>query len=254
MAGRLEGKVAVVTGGGAGLGRGIACTLGGEGASVVVAGRTLDKCEAVAAEIEGTGGRALPLACDVNERAQVDAAVQAATTAFGPPSILVNNAFGGPLDQDPPIEELTDERCETAWRGAYLASLYGMQAVFPGMKELGGGSIVNVASPMGIAGAPGSGAYGSAKEAVRALTRHAASEWGSYGIRVNVIAPLGFNQRNEHLQSDLPEGLRAFAARVPLGRMGDARADIGPGVLALVTDLHYVTGATLSVDGGFVLH
>jgi NAD(P)-dependent dehydrogenase (short-subunit alcohol dehydrogenase family) len=254
MAGRLDGKVAVITGGGAGLGRGIARVFGSEGAAIVIAGRTIDKCEAVAAEIEASGGRAVAVACDVNDRAQVDAAVKAATTTFGTPSILVNNAFGGPIDQDGPIEDLTDERCEAAWRGAYLASLYGMQAVFPGMKELGGGSIVNVASPLGIAGAAGSGAYGSAKEAVRALTRHAASEWGQHGIRVNAIAPLGFNQKSEHLQGNLPDGMKAFAAKVPLRRMGDAREDIGQGVLALVTDLHYVTGATLSLDGGFVLH
>jgi 2-hydroxycyclohexanecarboxyl-CoA dehydrogenase len=252
--GRLEGKVAVVTGGGAGIGRGIARTFGAEGASVVVAGRTLDRCVAVAEEIDGMGGRAIAVACDVTVRDQVDAVVQAARSAYGPPTILVNNAFGGPMDPDPPIEELTDERCEAVWRGGFMASLYGMQAVFPGMKELGDGAIVNVASPTGISGALGYGAYGPAKESVRALTRHAAREWGKHGIRVNAIAPLSFNQRSEHLMGDLPDGMKAFAATLPLGRMGDPRTDIGQGVLGLVTDLHYVTGATLSIDGGFVIH
>jgi 2-hydroxycyclohexanecarboxyl-CoA dehydrogenase len=254
MTGRLEGKVAIVTGGGAGIGRGTARTFGAEGAAVVVAGRTLDRCEAVAEEIEGSGGKAIAVACDVTDREQVAAVVTAATSAFGPPSILVNNAFGGPMDPDPPIEELTDERCEAVWRGGFMATLYGMQAVFPAMKEQGEGAIVNVASPTGINGALGYGAYGPAKESVRGLTRHAAREWGKYGIRVNVIAPLAFNQRSEHLMDDLPDGMKAFAATLPLGRMGDPRSDIGQGVLALVTDLHYVTGATLSIDGGFVIH
>jgi NAD(P)-dependent dehydrogenase (short-subunit alcohol dehydrogenase family) len=254
MTGRLDGQVAVITGGGAGIGRGIARVFGSEGAAVVLAGRSVDKCEAVASEIEGSGGRAIAVACDVTDRDQVEAMVTAATSAFGPPKILVNNAFGGPMDPDPPIEELTDERCEAVWRGGFMASLYGMQAVFPGMKDQGGGVIVNVASPTGISGALGYGAYGPAKESVRALTRHAAREWGKYGIRVNVIAPLSFNQKSEHLMDDLPDGMKAFAATLPLGRMGDPRTDIGQGVLALVTDLHYVTGATLSIDGGFVIH
>jgi 2-hydroxycyclohexanecarboxyl-CoA dehydrogenase len=255
MVGRLDGKVAIVTGGGAGLGRGIARVLGEEGASVVVAGRTLHKCEAVADEIVAAGGHAVAVECDVNERTQVEAAVATANTSFGAPSILVNNAHGGPMEQEPPLEELSEEWCYDAWRGSFLSSLFGMQAVFTGMKELGGGSIVNVASPLGIAGAPGFAGYGSAKESVRALTRHAAREWGRYGIRVNVIAPVGFNQRMEQFQGKpLPPNLQAFCDGIPLGYMGDAQQDIGPGVLALVTDLHYVTGATISLNGGFVLH
>jgi 2-hydroxycyclohexanecarboxyl-CoA dehydrogenase len=252
---RLDGKVAVVTGGGAGLGRGIVRALGGEGAAVVVAGRTLAKCEAVADEIEASGGRAVAVACDVNERPQVEAAVATARESFGIPSILVNNAHGGPMGMEPPLEELSDDTCYENWRGAFLSSLYGMQAVFAGMKELGGGSIVNIASPLGVAGAPGWAGYGSSKEAVRALTRHAAREWGQYGIRVNVIAPVGYNSYSEQFQGQtLPPNLQAFVDAIPLRYMGDAQQDIGRGVLALVTDLKYTTGATLSLDGGFVLH
>jgi NAD(P)-dependent dehydrogenase (short-subunit alcohol dehydrogenase family) len=159
------------------------------------------------------------------------------------------------MEEEPPLEALSEEWCYGAWHGSFLASLYGMQAVFIGMKELGGGSIVNVASPLGISSAPGYAAYGSGKEAVRALTRHAAREWGRYGIRVNVIAPMGFNQSTEQLQGKpLPPGMQAFCDGIPLGYIGDARQDIGRGVLALVTDLNYLTGATLSLNGGWVLY
>ena len=248
--GRLEDKVAIVTGGGAGIGRGIARALGDEGAAVAVAGRTLSKCQDVADEITAAGGRAIALECDVNDRSQIDRSVAATAEAFGSPSILVNNAHGGPMSPEPPVEELTEERCYAAWRGSFLASLYGMQAVFPAMKEAGGGSIVNVVSQVGIVGEPLYGGYGSAKESVRALTRHAARGWGQYGIRVNAIAPTAYNQRLEKARDDFSPFLQSVVDRIPLGYLGEAYDDIGRAVLALVTDLRYVTGSTLTLDGG----
>jgi len=250
MTGRLERQVAIVTGGGAGLGRGIARALASEAATVVVAGRTLTKCAAVVDEIATGGGQAVAMECDVTDRSQVVDVVSRATQMFGPPSIMVNNAHGGPMGTEPPLEELTEEHSYALWRGGFLATLFGMQAVFPAMKQRRSGSIVNLVSLTGITGEPQYAAYGSTKEAVRALTRHAAREWGRYGIRVNAISPAGFNEAMEPFRANLPEEMQKFVDRMPLGYLGDPLDDIGRAVVALFSDLRYVTGSTFSVDGG----
>jgi len=109
---------------------------------------------------------------------------------------------------------------------------------------------VRPVSLTGITGEPQYAAYGSTKEAVRALTRHAAREWGRYGIRVNAISPAGFNEGMEPFRANLPAEMQKFVDRMPLGYLGDPLDDIGRAVVALVSDLRYVTGSTLSVDGG----
>lgn len=246
---RLDGQVAIVTGGGAGIGRGTALVLASEGAAVTVAGRTLSKCESVVEEIEAAGGRGLAVACDVNERAQVDAAVEQTVSAFGPPDILVNNAQGGGMGGDNHLDSVSDDVFLAAFRGGVLSSLYGMQAVFPHMCERGG-NIVNMASSTGIMGDPGFAPYGTAKEGIRGLTKHAAREWGRYEIRVNVVAPAALGEGAARFRDEAPKRWEAILKQIPLGRMGDPEADIGRGILALVTDLQYLTGATLALDGG----
>jgi len=247
--GRLTGKVAIVTGGGAGIGEGTSRIFAAEGAAVAVAGRTLSKVERVVQEIGAAGGRALAIECDVNLRDQVDAAVGATVAAFGPPDILINNAQGGGQGGGTELEDATDEAFEVAFRGGVLSSLYGMQAVFPYMRERGG-AIVNMASSTGIMGDPGFSAYGTAKEAIRGLTKHAAREWGTYGITVNVVAPAALGEGAQKFKDDAPRRWEAIVKQIPLGYMGDPAEDIGRGLLALVTDLRYLTGATLALDGG----
>ena len=249
MTGRLVGTVAIVTGGGAGIGRGTARVLAGEGAAVAVVGRTLSKCEDVAAEIVADGGTALAIACDVNVREQVDAAVQRTVDELGPPDILVNNAQGGGMGGNYALESVADDVFLAAFRGGVLSSLYGMQAVFPYMKERGG-NIVNLASSTGIMGDPGFAPYGTAKEGIRGLTKHAAREWGRYGIRVNVVAPAALADGSARFRDEAPKRWEAILKQIPLGRMGDPADDIGRGILAIVTDLQYLTGATLALDGG----
>lgn len=246
---RLEGKVAIVTGAGAGIGRGTALVLASEGASVTVAGRTLSKCERVADEIERVGGRALALECDVNHRDQIDDMVHRTVESFGPPDILVNNAQGGGLGGGHRLETVSDDVFLDAFRGGVLSSLYAMQAVFPYMMERTG-NIVNMASSTGIMGDPGFGPYGTAKEAIRGLTKHAAREWGRYGIRVNVVAPAALGEGASRFRDEAPKRWEAIIKQIPLARMGDPQDDIGRGILAIVTDLHYLTGATLALDGG----
>jgi NAD(P)-dependent dehydrogenase (short-subunit alcohol dehydrogenase family) len=223
--------------------------LAAEGAAVTVAGRTLSKCEAVAAEIESAGGRALAVACDVNERAQVDAVVEQTVSTFGPPDILVNNAQGGGMGGDHALDSVGDDVFLAAFRGGVLSSLFGMQAVFPHMRARGG-NIVNMASSTGIMGDPGFAPYGTAKEGIRGLTKHAAREWGRYDIKVNVVAPAALGEGAARFRDEAPKRWEAILKQIPLGRMGDPEDDIGRGILALVTDLQYLTGATLALDGG----
>jgi NAD(P)-dependent dehydrogenase (short-subunit alcohol dehydrogenase family) len=248
---RLEGRVAVVTGAGRGIGAGIARVLAAEGAAVLLASRSLEPTEAVAREIEQKGGRARAVACDVSDRAQVDAAVAAAVDTFGPPDILVNNAQGGRVSAEPvALEDITAEMATESFAGGVLASLYGMQAVFPHFKQQGRGTIVNMASSTGVEGDPGFSPYGIAKEGIRGLTKHAAREWGKHGITVNVLCPAALTEHLRPYAEEHPRWFEAVVRRVPLGRLGDPADDIAPVVLALATDLHYVTGATIMVDGG----
>ena len=245
---RLAGKVVLVTGAGQGIGRGTALALAREGACVALAGRTVAKCEAVAAEIDAFGGSALALACDVTERSQIESALAATAGRFGGLDALVNNAQ---TSVQRLLAETTDEDVDVCWRSGPLATLHAMQAALPLLRVRGGGSIVNFGSSTAIDGNAAFGAYAMAKEAIRGLSRVAAREWGRYGVRVNVIVPNALSPAAEQFAQDDPERFRKLAKTMPLGRLGDPEADIGRAVVALVSDdLAYLTGDTLMLTGG----
>ncbi|MFM6931116.1 MAG: SDR family NAD(P)-dependent oxidoreductase, partial [Novosphingobium sp.] len=167
---QLKGKVAIVTGAGQGVGRGIARALAAAGATVVLAGRTLAKCETVLAEIEGEGGKGLALACDVSQRADCEALVEQTVAKFGRLDILVNNAHTSrPMVG---IEATRDKDMALAFQG-FHGGFYCMQAAFPHLK-LAKGRVINLGSVAGLRGDAGFGAYAAAKEAVRGLSRVAA--------------------------------------------------------------------------------
>jgi len=248
VSGRLDGRVALVTGAGQGIGRGTALALAKEGAAVALAGRTLSKCEAVAAEIAALGGRALPIACEVSVREQIDVVVDATVRAFGGIDILVNNAQSSAQAK---LEDTTEEDIELAWRTGAMATFYAMQSALPYLKESGRGSIVNFGSSTAIEGNVAFGAYAMAKEAIRGLSRVAAREWGPFGIRVNVIVPNALSPASQDFRDAHPERFARMEARVPLGRVGDPEADIGRAVVALAADdLTYLSGQTLMLTGG----
>jgi len=247
----LRGRRALVTGAGQGIGRGIALALADAGAAVIVAGRTLDKVEKVAAEIRAAGGEALPVRCDVGADADVEALFGDTVASFGGLDVLVNNAQSSPPNKR--LQDVSPDDVELALRTGPVATLRCMQAAFPYLRERGG-SIVNLGSNTGIEGAPLFGAYAMAKEGIRGVSRVAAKEWGRFGIRVNVICPFGDSPSAVEFNQAHPDAARAILRSTALRRMGDCREDIGRAVAALVSDdMGYLTGATLMLDGGLCI-
>lgn len=245
---RLAGQTVLVTGAGQGIGRGIALAVAKEGAQVALAGRTKQKCDAVAQEIESLGGTALSLACDVTQRPDVDRAVAATVERFGALHSLVNNAASS-VQQ--PIEQITDADVDLCWRSGAMGTLYTMQAALPHLRNAGGGSIVNFGSSTAVKGNGTFGAYAMAKEAIRGLSRVAAREWGRDNIRVNVVVPVAMSPATVEFGEVHPERFAAMQRGLPLRRVGDCETDIGRAVVALLSDdLSYLTGDTLMLTGG----
>jgi NAD(P)-dependent dehydrogenase (short-subunit alcohol dehydrogenase family) len=245
----LQGRVAIVSGGGQGVGRGIAITLATHGARVAIVELNPASGPAVADEIEARGGEAVAVTCDVSVRAEVDAAVATVVERWNALDIVVNNACAAVTEV--PLEKVTDAHMDLAWRTGVLASLYFMQAGFPHLKR-DRGAVVNVGSIAGISGMIGCAAYGPAKEAIRSLTKVAAREWGQYGIRVNAICPNADSPARQQWRLENPDiAASAEIENLPLGRVGDCVDDIGPAVAFLCSSAaQYITGHTLMVDGG----
>lgn len=247
--GVLNGRIALVTGAGQGVGRGIALALARAGAAVAVTGRTESKIVDTCRQIEEAGGKAHPIVCDVKDPADVERTVNAAVGTFGGLDILVNNAYEGVLG---PLLATSDEDFMKGLLSGPVATFRFMRACHPHLKARGGGDIVNLVTSASVRwDASNYGAYAAAKQAVRALTRAAACEWGKDGIRVNAIAPLADSPALDAWTKASPEEARAFFATIPLGRIGSCEHDIGRAVVALVgPDLRYLTGATIPLDGG----
>src|SRR3954447_23045752 len=179
MADRFSDRVVLVTGGGQGIGRGVALALAAEGARVTITGRRADPLDQVLKEIEARGGTARATVGDVGVRADAERMISETVTAYGRLDALVNNAQSSVQRF---LTDTSDEDVMLAFRTGALGSLYTMQAAFPHLKERGG-SIVNFGSSTAITGDASFGSYAMAKEAIRGLTRVAATEWGRYGIR-----------------------------------------------------------------------
>jgi NAD(P)-dependent dehydrogenase (short-subunit alcohol dehydrogenase family) len=240
----LTGRTALVTGGGSGLGRQFAITLARAGADVVLAARRREPLEATAAEVRALGRRAHCVSLDVGDAARV-AAVFA--DEIGPVDILVNNAgVAGPgtlLDLD---ETTWDQVMDVNAKGAWLVA----QAVVRGMiQRKSGGTIVNVASVLGLAVQKWTANYPASKAALIHLTRAMSVEWARYGIRVNALVPGYFSTEMStgYIES---EAGSAMLKRMPMRRLGDPAELDGP-LLLLVSDAsRYMTGSTVTVDGG----
>ena len=248
--GKLDNKVAIGTGASSGVGRGVAKVLAQNGAKVCACARRMEKLEELAEEVRAFGGEVLPIACDVTDPAQIHNVVEQCVSHFGGVDILVNLAQGAMLYR--PLVDVDQEYALLAYKSGALASLLFMQECFPHMKEKGYGRIINTASAAGYDGSPGFGAYGMAKEAIRAVTRTAANEWGQYGITVNVFLPIIATDTFRETQ---PEALKALEARTALKRVGTTEEDCAPLIVFLASeDGGYLTGQSFMVDGGIHKH
>lgn len=245
----LTGKVALITGAGQGVGQGIALAIAAAGAAVALAGRTLEKVEATAAQIRERGGKAIALSCDVKSAADLAAIVEATVAQLGGIDVLVNNAQEVPLGR---LEDVTDEAFLAGFESGPLASFRLMKLARPHMVARGGGTMFNLASSAGVRwDMAGYGAYGAVKQATRVLTRAAAAEWGREGIRVLTIAPHAESPGLKWWIENNPDEAEAFFRTIPLGRIGKLEEDIGRAIVALCgPDMSYLTGATLPLDGG----
>lgn len=246
--GRLDGKIAIVTGAGGGFGEGIAKLFADEGAKVGVLDLRADAAERVASEI---GASAIALTADVTSREQIEQAVNKMVDAFGTPDVFVNNA--GWTHRNKPMLEVTEEEFDRVY-AINVKSIYHISNVIvPLMRQNGGGSIVNIGSVAGIRPRPGLTWYNSTKGAVNILSQSMAVELAPDKIRVNAICPvMGETGLLESFmgQPDTPENRAKFVSTIPLGRMSRPD-DIARATLYLSSDdAAFITGVLLPVDGG----
>lgn len=246
--GKLNGKVALITGAGQGVGLGIAGALAAEGAALVITGRDTVKLEAAADELRRSGAHVATCSGDVRLRESAEQAVQIAVGRFGRLDVLVNNAQSSTPGTK--FEDMDDATMRLTIESGLFGTVQHMQVAFPHLKERGG-SIVNLGSREGIFGGVGFGIYAATKEAIRGLSRVAAREWGKYNIRVNVLCPAALSPTATKYLAEFPEQAEMYRKEIALGRFGAPMEDIGPVAVFLAgDDSRYVTGQTINADGG----
>ncbi|WP_317931973.1 SDR family oxidoreductase [Halioxenophilus sp. WMMB6] len=243
----LTGKVALVTGGGTGLGREFAVALCNRGARVILAARRKEKLQDTVDYLTEQGWQATSVCMDVCDPASVEQAF-ADTAAFGVPDIIVNNAgiLAEPNLLDLEADEW-DQVMATNLKGAWLVAKAGVQAMIKADKK--GGSIINIASIMSVCAQKGTGPYAASKAGLVQLTKTMALEWARFGVRVNSIAPgyYSSDMADEYLATELG---KAMLRRIPMRRLGDGIDLHGP-LLLLASDASaYMTGSVITADGG----
>ncbi|MGB1341340.1 MAG: SDR family NAD(P)-dependent oxidoreductase [Pseudomonadales bacterium] len=250
---RVEGQVAVVTGGGRGIGEAIALGLAQAGADVVVAARRTEEVEAVAEKIRGLGRRALAVTCDVMDMAQIQSLAAQTRDELGALTCWVSNAGGADDRVARTLLEMPERQWDFQMDLNLKAVWSGAQAAAEIMKDSGGGTIINISSQAANRASPFNGPYAVAKSGVNNLTQTMATELAQYNIRVNGVAPGPiptevFMEFLNLKEEDIPKMGKRL--NIPLGRIGDPE-DIAPAVVYLASDASsWMTGQTITINGG----
>jgi meso-butanediol dehydrogenase / (S,S)-butanediol dehydrogenase / diacetyl reductase len=252
---RLQGKTAIVTGGGTGIGRAIALAFGREGARVAILGRRKDVLDEVAKELAASGAAGQAIVCDVTRGEAIQRAVGQTEMAFGPVTVLVNNAGAISVSNVESVSEQDWDRViETNLKGPFLMA----RAVIPAIRRAGGGSIVNVGSILGLVAMKDRAAYCASKGGVTMLTKAMALDHAQDNIRVNCICPsIVETSLVKGLFGDTEEGRKAKEARLaglPLGRFGQPQ-DVAELAVFLASDeSSWMTGTAIPLDGGLTAY
>ena len=246
---RLQDNVTIITGGGKGIGYGLAEAFAEEGSNLVITGRTESRLLAAKERLEAQYGvEVLPIVADGADEEAIKSVVTQAVEKFGKINTLVNNAQVSKSGL--PLVEHTREDLDLAIHSGLYAAFFYMRECHPYLKE-SRGSVINFASGAGLFGKLGQSSYAAAKEGIRGLSRVAAAEWGPDGIRVNVICPLAMTESLQDWKEHFPELFEKTIQGIPLGHFADPKDDIGRVAVFLASeDTHYVTGETITLQGG----
>lgn len=246
---RLKSNVTIITGGGKGIGFGLAQAFAAEGSDLVITGRTESRLLSAKERLEKEFGiHVLPIVADGADEVSIKKVVSETIRTFGKINTLVNNAqvskSGLPL-----VEHTREDLDLAVFSGLYAAFFY-MRECFPYLKETKG-SVINFASGAGMFGKLGQSSYAAAKEGIRGMSRVAAAEWGPDGVRVNVVCPLAMTESLQEWKENYPELFEKTIQGIPLGRFADPRNDIGRTCVFLASeDASYITGETITLQGG----
>lgn len=255
--GRLDGKVVILTGASAGIGKQTAIRFAEEGAKLAICARRENLLKETAKLCEEAGGEVLAQVCDVTKFEDLESLVKNTMERFGRIDVLINNAISVTLQH--PFIEFTRDELDLTWESGFVAAWHLMQLCYPYFKQQGEGNIINISSTAGIMGLEGFAAYAATKEALRGISRVAAHEWGPDNIRVNVLNPSAVTESIEKIKDTQPEAYQQIvdmmASFAALKRVGDAYTDVVPALIFLASDdSRYMTGQTMNVEGGGVMN
>ncbi|HBX38399.1 MAG TPA: short-chain dehydrogenase [Pseudohongiella sp.] len=244
----LTGKVALITGSTKGIGKAIAERMADAGAKVVISSRNQDACDEVAAEIKASGGEALPIACNINYKEQLQALVDKTLAHYGSIDILVINAALNPFYGK--SQDIPDEAFDKIMSSNVGSAHRLCQMVLPGMAANGGGAAIIVSSIAGLKGSDVLGAYGISKAADMQIARNLAVEWGPSNIRVNCIAPGLIRTDFARALWENPETYQKTVSKYPLRRIGEPDEIAGAAIFLASSAGSFTTGQTIVIDGG----
>lgn len=251
MARIFDGKVAIVTGGGkgGGIGFGISTAYAKEGCNLTITGRNVAKMEDAKEELERLYGiRVLVCRADGADESQVMSVIERTVAEFGRIDVLINNAMASASGKM--LIEHSKEDIDIAINSGIYATFFYMKHAFPHLKETQG-SVINFASGAGLFGKVAQSSYAAAKEAIRGISRVAATEWGEYNVNTNVVCPLVMTDKLASWKEEYPEAFKATVKAVPMGRFGDPERDIGRLCVFLGSeDASYISGETIVIQGG----